>query len=413
MYSKPVYYDMSGDQISQERHEQRAVLDKVPVFFDDVNGVGVETRFYGVDFDHVQTPMLFTTSIVDPTQPERHEWQNHVITYTQSSTYASAQGAHEEAVRRLSTGVAVFNDPDDDKVLAEMQERVKSFALGMDETEQRDVGLYDNISQVVRERASTIPGAVQQEVRAEIQHDIDLSGVNGDERRIAAERQTQMDQGPPRDQAVPYKREIIGEYVLQAPAVKKGRDGVDYTIPAGPQSIVGAVSLDGYKLHDAAIVYDPKLLSKETGKPIYLPEPLHVPQLADAQKKGLVKIHEPHQHKVDEAIERARKASESVQLAAPGTVEALARDWHNIQDRQAADLTRPVAIAGNSLIVEVQKGAKFGAPEMKRALDSLGREDVDRVAVRIVERAAHVREITTANVVPLQKKQAAGIGMKR
>src|ERR1035438_9921017 len=167
-----------------------------------------------------------------------------------------------------------------------------------------------------------------------------------------------MDQGPPRDQATPYKREIIGEFVLQAPAVKKGRDGVDYTIPAGPQSIVGAVSLDGYKLHDAAIVYDPKLLSKEPGKSIFLPEPLHVPQLAEAQKKGLVKIHEPHQHKVDEAVERARKASESVQLAAPGTVEALARDWHNIQDRQAADLTRPVAIAGNSLIVEVQKGAK-------------------------------------------------------
>jgi hypothetical protein len=111
-----------------------------------------------------------------------------------------------------------------------------------------------------------------------------------------------MDQGPPRDQATPYKREIIGEFVLQAPAVKKGRDGVDYTIPAGPQSIVGAVSLDGYKLHDAAIVYDPKLISQETGKPIYLPEPFHVPQLAEAEQKGLVQIHEPYRHKVDEAI---------------------------------------------------------------------------------------------------------------
>jgi hypothetical protein len=223
-----------------------------------------------------------------------------------------------------------------------------------------------------------------------------------------------MDQGPPRDQAVPYKREIIGEFVLQSPAVKKGRDGVDYTIPAGPQSIVGAVSLDGYKLHDAAIVYDPKLLSKETGKPIYLPEPLHVPQLAEAQKRGLVQIHEPHQHKVDEAVERARKASEAAQLAAPGTVEALARDWHNIQDRQASELTRPIAIAGNSLVVEVQKGAKFGAPEMQKALDSLGREDVDRVAVRVVERTAHVREISTANVVQApQKKQAVGVGLKR
>jgi hypothetical protein len=222
-----------------------------------------------------------------------------------------------------------------------------------------------------------------------------------------------MDQGPPRDQAVPYKREIIGEFVLQAPAVKKGRDGVDYTIPAGPQSIVGAVSLDGYKLHDAAIVYDPKLLSKETGKPIYLPEPLHVPQLAEAQKRGLVQIHEPHQHKVDEAIARARKASEAVQLAGPGTVEALSRDWHNIQDRQASELARPVAIAGNSLVVEVQKGARFGAPEMRKALDALGREDVDQVAVRVVDRTARVREISTANVVAPQKKQAAGVSMKR
>jgi DNA-directed RNA polymerase beta subunit len=115
-----------------------------------------------------------------------------------------------------------------------------------------------------------------------------------------------MDQGPPRDQAVPYKREIIGEYVLQAPAVKKGRDGVDYTIPAGPQSIVGAVSLDGYKLHDAAIVYDPKLISQDTGRSIFLSEPLHVPQLAQAQKRGLVQIHEPHQHKVAEAIARVQ-----------------------------------------------------------------------------------------------------------
>jgi hypothetical protein len=124
-----------------------------------------------------------------------------------------------------------------------------------------------------------------------------------------------MDQGPPRDQSTPYKREIIGEFVLQAPAVKKGRDGVDYTIPAGPQSIVGAVSVDGYKLHDAAIVYDPKLLSQETGKPIYLPEPFHVPQLAAAQQKGLVQIHEPHQHKVDEAIARVQAPAKQQGIA--------------------------------------------------------------------------------------------------
>ena len=115
-----------------------------------------------------------------------------------------------------------------------------------------------------------------------------------------------MDQGPPKDQTTPYKREIIGEFILQAPAVKKGRDGVDYTIPAGPQIIVGALSLDGYKLHDAAIVYDPKLISQETGKSIFLPEALHMPQLAQARKQGLVKIHESHEQKVKEAITRVQ-----------------------------------------------------------------------------------------------------------
>jgi DNA-directed RNA polymerase beta subunit len=115
-----------------------------------------------------------------------------------------------------------------------------------------------------------------------------------------------MDQGPPKDQVTPYKREIIGEFTLQAPAIKKGRDGVDYTIPAGPQTIVGAVSLDGYKLHDTAIVYDPKLISQETGKSIFLTEPLHLPQLAQARKQGLVKIHELHEQKVGEAIARVQ-----------------------------------------------------------------------------------------------------------
>jgi hypothetical protein len=215
-----------------------------------------------------------------------------------------------------------------------------------------------------------------------------------------------MDQGPPRDQAVPYKREVIGEYVLQSPAVKKGRDGVDYTIPAGPQSIVGAVSLDGYKLHDAAIVYDPKMLSKDTGKPIFLPEPLHVPQLEEAQKRGLVRVYEPHEHKVTEAIQRSREAADAVLLARNGTVEALARDWHNIQSRAVAESTRPVAINGNSLVVEITRDAPFGARDMGRALDALGREDVTHVAVRVVDRQAHVQEMAPPKVV-------AGRGMKR
>jgi hypothetical protein len=114
-----------------------------------------------------------------------------------------------------------------------------------------------------------------------------------------------MDLGAPRDEAVPYKREIVGEYILKAPAVRKGRDGVDYQIPAGTHNIVGAISLDGYKLHDAAIVYDTKKVSQETGKAIFLSEPLHVPQLDEARKAGLARVHEPHEHKLAEALTRA------------------------------------------------------------------------------------------------------------
>jgi hypothetical protein len=119
------------------------------------------------------------------------------------------------------------------------------------------------------------------------------------------------------DQRTPYKREIIGEFLLKAPYTVQGRDQVQYTIPAGQHTIIGAVSLDGYKLHDAAIVYDTKMVAPETGKTIFIPEPFHVPQLAEAQKKGLVQIHEPHQHKVAEAI-AALQAPEQKQKVGRG-----------------------------------------------------------------------------------------------
>jgi hypothetical protein len=119
-----------------------------------------------------------------------------------------------------------------------------------------------------------------------------------------AQKGSTISMAPTNAPATPYKREIIGEFLLEAPRTIKGRDGVDYTIPAGPQSIVGAVSLDGYELWDAAIVYDTGRTAPETGKRIFIPEPLRIPELVAAQKKGLVKIDEPHQHKVAEAIAR-------------------------------------------------------------------------------------------------------------
>jgi hypothetical protein len=138
-----------------------------------------------------------------------------------------------------------------------------------------------------------------------------------DDQREARARDKAMSQGPPRDQATPYKREIIGEFSLKSPLTIKGNDKAEYTIPAGRHSIVGAVSLDGYELRDAAIVYDTQRTAPETGKRIFIPEPFHVPELAEAQKKGLVKIDEPHEHKVAEAIARIQ-APEQKQNAGRG-----------------------------------------------------------------------------------------------
>jgi hypothetical protein len=90
----------------------------------------------------------------------------------------------------------------------------------------------------------------------------------------------------------------------------------------------------------------------------------------------------------DEAEER--------ELAPDGTLEALQRDWHNVAGK-TAEYSRPGAIVDGQLIVEVDKGKSFGARDMARALDSLGREDVDRVAPRVVSSAT----IASADILSL------------
>jgi hypothetical protein len=76
---------------------------------------------------------------------------------------------------------------------------------------------------------------------------------------------------------------------------------------------------------------------------------------------------------------------EAQDLAPDGTLEALQRDWHNVVGR-SAEWSRPVAIADDQLIVETEQGKSFGARDMGRALDSLGSEKVDRVAIRVTNR---------------------------
>jgi hypothetical protein len=75
-------------------------------------------------------------------------------------------------------------------------------------------------------------------------------------------------------------------------------------------------------------------------------------------------------------------------LAPDGTLDALARDFHNIVGHKTAEYSRPVAIVGDQLVVEVDRGKSFGARDMQKALDSLGREDVDKVALRVTDRQA-------------------------
>jgi hypothetical protein len=67
-----------------------------------------------------------------------------------------------------------------------------------------------------------------------------------------------------------------------------------------------------------------------------------------------------------------------------GSVEVLARVWHNIMG-ETAEYSRPVAIVNDQLIIEVDRGKSFGARDMARALDALGREEVDRIGIRVVE----------------------------
>jgi hypothetical protein len=68
-----------------------------------------------------------------------------------------------------------------------------------------------------------------------------------------------------------------------------------------------------------------------------------------------------------------------------GTVEALERNWDNAVGNKVAAYSRPVAVVGDQLIVEVDRGKSFDGNNMLDALDALGRDDVDSVALRVVE----------------------------
>jgi hypothetical protein len=67
-------------------------------------------------------------------------------------------------------------------------------------------------------------------------------------------------------------------------------------------------------------------------------------------------------------------------------VEILAREWPRFVGPKCAATSRPIGIVGNQLIVEVVRNSAFNARDMATAMEALGREDVDRVAVQIVER---------------------------
>jgi hypothetical protein len=74
-----------------------------------------------------------------------------------------------------------------------------------------------------------------------------------------------------------------------------------------------------------------------------------------------------------------------------GTVEALACDWDNAVGHKTASYSRPVAIVGDHLIVEVDRGQSFGAVDMIDALEALGHDYVDSIALRVVDKREQVQ----------------------
>jgi hypothetical protein len=173
----------------------------------------------------------------------------------------------------------------------------------------------------------------------------------------------------------PTRSELIGYYTAHA----NSRD--DLAITAGRDyEVFGRVGIESREISKAVIVYEAEMID---GNTVIQAEKLNREQVEEMVNSGQIKI------AAGLSVASLASREESL-MARSGTVDALARDWHNIQSRAVAETTRPVAISGKSLVVEVSRDAPFGARDMSKALDALGREDVTEVAVRVVDRSAKV-----------------------
>jgi hypothetical protein len=91
-----------------------------------------------------------------------------------------------------------------------------------------------------------------------------------------------------------------------------------------------------------------------------------------------------YNHTMDQSINRFGLDSPPAHRPSV-TSEALANSWHEVVGRDRAATSQPIGIVENQLIIEITREAEFSGHDMSRAISALGRDDVDRVAIRVVE----------------------------
>ncbi len=87
---------------------------------------------------------------------------------------------------------------------------------------------------------------------------------------------------------------------------------------------------------------------------------------------------------MDTSIHWTANTGGQSQHASAVSVDRLAQQWQSIVGAKSAETSRPVGVVENQLIIEIIPDSRLNGAEMARAVAALGRDDIDRVAVRVV-----------------------------
>jgi hypothetical protein len=90
-----------------------------------------------------------------------------------------------------------------------------------------------------------------------------------------------------------------------------------------------------------------------------------------------------------DGIQEDRRQSIQPQSATPPavehTLEGLLRDWSRIVGLDRSSISRPLGMVDNQLIVEVDRSVAYSDHEITLAVQALGRSQIDRVIVKLVD----------------------------